>query len=162
MGKENKDAKDSKDDDLDLTEEQKAELKEAFSLFDKDGDGTITIDELSIVMKSIGQNSSKEAVKEMIGDIDSDDDGEVSFEEFMKLMARKMKEGETDEELIEAFKTFDVNNNNYITEQELAEVMERYGEKLPREEIHKMFVEADKTGDGTITFEEFVLMMMAK
>ena len=146
----------------DLTEEQKAELKEAFSLFDKDGDGTITIDELSIVMKSIGQASSKEAIKEMIGDIDDDDDGEVSFEEFMKLMARKMKEGEMEEELIEAFKTFDANNNNYITEQELADILERYGEKMPRDEIHKMFLEADKTGDGTITFEEFVLMMMAK
>jgi calmodulin len=145
-----------------LTEEQKAELKEAFSLFDKDGDGTITIDELSIVMKSIGQASSLEAVKEMINEIDDDNDGEVSYEEFLKLMARKMKDGETDEELIEAFKTFDVNNNNYITEPELSEIMERYGEKMSSDEIHKMFLEADKTGDGTITFEEFVLMMMAK
>ena len=145
-----------------LTPEQKNELKEAFSLFDKDGDGTITIDELSIVMKSIGQSSSREAVKEMIGDIDDDDDGEVNFEEFMKLMATKMKEGETDEELIEAFKTFDLNGTNYITEEELSVILEKYGEKLPREEVHKMFLEADKTGDGTLTFEEFVLMMMAK
>jgi len=38
----------------DLTEEQKAELKEAFSLFDRDGDGTITIKELQVVMRSIG------------------------------------------------------------------------------------------------------------
>ncbi|CAI2382640.1 unnamed protein product [Moneuplotes crassus] len=145
-----------------LTDEQKNELKEAFSLFDKDGDGTITIDELSVVMKSIGQNGSREAVKEMVKDIDDDDDGEVSFDEFMKLMAKKMKEGETDEELIEAFKTFDLNGTNYITEDELAEIMEKYGEKMPRDEVHKMFLEADKTGDGTLTFEEFVLMMMAK
>ena len=113
-------------------------------------------------MKSIGLNPSKEAIEELIGDIDKDGDGEVSFDEFMKLMARAMKEGEKDEELIEAFKTFDVNGNNYITEHELAEIMEKYGEKMPREEVHKMFLEADKTGDGTITFEEFVLMMMAK
>jgi calmodulin len=37
-----------------LTEEQKLELKEAFSLFDRDGDGTITIKELQVVMRSIG------------------------------------------------------------------------------------------------------------
>ena len=41
----------------------------------------------------------------------------------MELMAKKMKEGEMDEELIEAFKTFDKNNNGYITMQELSEVM---------------------------------------
>ena len=39
-----------------LTEEQIAEFKEAFSLFDKDGDGTITTKELGTVMRSLGQN----------------------------------------------------------------------------------------------------------
>ena len=41
----------------------------------------------------------------------------------MELMAKKMKEGEMDEELIETFKTFDKNGNGYITMQELSEVM---------------------------------------
>ena len=40
-----------------LTEEQIAEFKEAFSLFDKDGDGTITTKELGTVMRSLGQFS---------------------------------------------------------------------------------------------------------
>ena len=39
-----------------LTKEQIAEFKEAFSLFDKDGDGTITTKELQTVMRSLGQN----------------------------------------------------------------------------------------------------------
>lgn len=37
-----------------LTEEQIAEFKEAFSLFDKDGDGNITTKELGTVMRSLG------------------------------------------------------------------------------------------------------------
>ena len=37
-----------------LTEEQIAEFKEAFSLFDEDGDGTITTKELGTVMRSLG------------------------------------------------------------------------------------------------------------
>ena len=40
------------------TEEQIAEFKEAFSLFDKDGDGTITTKELGTVMRSLGQNGA--------------------------------------------------------------------------------------------------------
>ena len=42
-----------------LTEEQIEEFKEAFSLFDKDGDGTITTKELQTVMRSLGQNPTE-------------------------------------------------------------------------------------------------------
>lgn len=145
-----------------LTEEQKAELKEAFSLFDRDGDGTITIKELQVVMRSIGQNPTEEEIMAMINEVDSDNDGEVDFQEFMELMARKMKEGEMDEELVEAFKTFDKNGNGHITKEELRDVMLQYGEKLTDEEVKLMFEETDIDGDGIISFEDFVLMMMAK
>ena len=36
-------------------QEEDAELKEAFRVFDKDGNGTISFDELSIVMKALGE-----------------------------------------------------------------------------------------------------------
>ncbi len=42
-----------------MDEEQLAEFKEAFALFDKDGDGSITAKELGTVMKSLGQTSSE-------------------------------------------------------------------------------------------------------
>uniref|UniRef100_A0A8C9PQB0 EF-hand domain-containing protein n=1 Tax=Spermophilus dauricus TaxID=99837 RepID=A0A8C9PQB0_SPEDA len=55
-----------------LTEEQIAEFKEAFSLFDKDGDGTITTKELGTVMKSLGQNPTEEELQDMINEVDAD------------------------------------------------------------------------------------------
>ena len=42
-----------------LEDEQVAEFKEAFSNFNKNGDGILTIEELSNVMKSLGQNSTE-------------------------------------------------------------------------------------------------------
>lgn len=59
-----------------LTEEQIAEFKEAFSLFDKDGDGTITTKELGTVMRSLGQNPTEAELQDMINEVDAD--GEFS------------------------------------------------------------------------------------
>ena len=82
-----------------LTEEQIAEFKEAFSLFDKDGDGTITTKELGTVMRSLGQNPHDQELNDMINEIDEDGNGHVDFDEFLIMMSKKMKENDSDEEL---------------------------------------------------------------
>ena len=45
-----------------LTDEQTAEFREAFALFDKDGDGTISTKELGTVMNSLGQKPTPQVV----------------------------------------------------------------------------------------------------
>lgn len=49
-----------------------AEFREAFRLFDKDGDGSITKDELGRVMRSLGQFARGEELQEMLKEVDSD------------------------------------------------------------------------------------------
>ncbi|CAE7398720.1 unnamed protein product [Symbiodinium natans] len=145
-----------------LHEEQIAEFKEAFSLFDKDGDGTITTKELGTVMRSLGQNPTEAELQDMINEVDADGNGTIDFPEFLSLMARKMKDTDTEEELIEAFKVFDRDGNGFISAAELRHVMTNLGEKLTDEEVDEMIREADVDGDGQINYEEFVKMMMAK
>ena len=48
------------------------EFKEAFSLFDKDGDGTVTTKELGTVMRSLGQNPTEAELQDMINEVDAD------------------------------------------------------------------------------------------
>ena len=62
-----------------MTEEQIAEFKEAFSLFDKDGDGTITTKELGTVMRSLGQNPTEAELQDMINEVDADGKNDCSF-----------------------------------------------------------------------------------
>ena len=102
-----------------LTEEQVAEFKEAFSLFDKDGDGTITIKELGTVLRSLGQNPTEAEIQEMVNEIDEDGSGTIEFPEFLKLMAKKMKDTDAEEELVEAFKVFDKEGKGLVTIEEI-------------------------------------------
>ena len=73
-------------------EEQTAEFKEAFSVFDKDGDGTIDIKELGAVMRSLGKNPNKEELQEMIDEVDADGNGAIEFPEFLNMMMRRLKD----------------------------------------------------------------------
>lgn len=88
--------------------------------------------------------------------------GTIDFPEFLTLMARKMKDTDSEEELIEAFKVFDRDGNGLISAAELRHVMTNLGEKLTDEEVDEMIREADIDGDGQINYEEFVGMMLAK
>ncbi|MED6173580.1 putative calcium-binding protein cml25 [Stylosanthes scabra] len=61
-------------------------LKDAFSVFDIDGNGSITADELHNVMASLGEQCSLEECRKMISGVDSDGDGAIDFEEFRMMM----------------------------------------------------------------------------
>ncbi|CAD7688619.1 unnamed protein product [Nyctereutes procyonoides] len=130
-----------------------SEFKEAFSLFDKDGDGTITTKELGTVMRSLGQNPTEAELQDMINEVDADGNGTIDFPEFLTMMARKMKDTDSEEEIREAFRVFDKDGNGYISAAELRHVMTNLGEKLTDEEVDEMIREADIDGDGQVNYE---------
>ncbi|OXU26936.1 hypothetical protein TSAR_000449 [Trichomalopsis sarcophagae] len=136
-----------------LTEDQVAEFKEAFMLFDKDEDGTITMAELGVVMRSLGQRPSETELRDMVNEVDQDGNGTIEFNEFLQMMSKKMKGAEGEDELREAFRVFDKNNDGLISSVELRHVMTNLGEKLSEEEVDDMIKEADLDGDGMVNYE---------
>ena len=142
-----------------FTEKQMEEFKEAFSLFDKDGDGTITVEELGTVMRSLGLLPTEAEVIEIIKEIDTDGNGVIDFNEFLALMERKMTFWDGEEDIKEAFRVFDQDGNGVISSAELRKIMTCLGEKLTEEEVEEMIKEADLDGDGQINYQEFVTMM---
>ena len=142
-----------------MTKEQIAEFKEAFSVFDKNGDGAITREELGTVMRSLGQNPTEADLQDIINEVDADRDGTINFREFLTMMGLKMEEANREAELQEAFRLFDKDSNGLISAEELRHVMKNLGENLTDGDIGEMMREADTDGDGQINYDEFVKVM---
>ncbi|KAL2345787.1 hypothetical protein Fmac_007072 [Flemingia macrophylla] len=145
-----------------LREEQIGEFLQVFCLLDKDGDGCITMEELGTAIRSLDENPTVEELQIMMNEVDTDGNGTIEFGEFLNLMATKMKESEAEEELKEAFRVFDKDQDGYISPSELRSVMRTIGEKVTEEEVEQMVKEADLDGDGLVDYQEFVKMMLSQ
>ncbi|PFX26342.1 Calmodulin [Stylophora pistillata] len=141
-----------------LSSEVISEFREAFSLFDHDGDGTITTSELQTVMERLGLSSDQEQLNEMIREVDADGSGAVDFEEFCVLMQKKIAQ-ETQSELLELFSIWDVAGEGIIESGELRCLLNRVPVRLTRGEIDALVNRADTKKNGKINFEEFVKML---
>lgn len=67
------------------------ELRQAFKVFDADGNGTISKAELKRVMDMLGEKLSDAQIDEMMKEADTNGDGEIDFSEFRLMMASKSK-----------------------------------------------------------------------
>jgi len=143
-----------------LSEEDVESYKQAFELFDEDGDGTISIKELSKVMTSLGQNPTDAEIEDMINEVDSDRNGSIDFDEFCKMMAMPTKAHNFESEMQAAFAVFDHDGSGTISLEELRRVMKSFGEELTDDDLDQMIKEVDKDGDGSIDYKEFVNFMV--
>lgn len=137
-------------------------FEEAFNLFDKDGDGSITPSDLGLVMGSLGHKVTEDELHDMITEEDADGSGTIEFLDFLRLVAvhKKVERKQFEKEHREAFRVFDKDDSGLIDATKLRNVMNGLGQKVTDEEVDDMIREADFDGDGHINYEEFLMMMM--
>ncbi|XP_034937207.1 caltractin [Chelonus insularis] len=144
---------------VELTEEQQNDIREAFDLFDPEGTGKISTKELKVAFKALGVEPKKEELKKIITEIDPDNTGEITFDEFLSVMSTKISAKDSMDEILKAFRLFDDDNTGKITLKNLKRVANELGENLTEEELQEMIDEADIDGDGEISQEEFLRIM---
>jgi Ca2+-binding EF-hand superfamily protein len=139
--------------------------KDAFNRIDVDRDGTISFEEL---FKGMGNNFSQNEVKAVFAMGDSDQDGQIDFIEFSKLMipaandalAKFWKCFRDIQVVKQAFSQFDTDNDGRITRDEVMAGMRKSGRDFSSDEIDAIFILADRDGDGQIDFAEFAVIMI--
>ena len=143
---------------LDIPEDKIAEYKEAFDMFDKDGGGTISGNEIVKIMKNFGYPIKKSEAQKMIAEIDDNGDGEIDFEEFVTLMQKHIQYiDESDEDLVlRAFKSFDKDHDGKITNYEFRYILSQLGDAFTDEECDTLFKECDLDNDGVLVYQDFI------
>ncbi|ORX94388.1 calcineurin subunit B [Basidiobolus meristosporus CBS 931.73] len=131
-------------------------LYKRFLKLDTDGSGGIDKDEFL----AIPQVSTNPLAPRMIAIFDEDGGGDVDFEEFIHGLSVFSSKGNKQEKLHFAFKVYDIDRDGYISSGELYLVLKMMvGNNLKdvqlQQIVDKTLMEADKDGDGKISFEEF-------
>ena len=141
-----------------LNEENIAEIKEAFSLFDKNSDGVLTAEELVHAMRALGQNPTTAELQEIVNQVDANGNGTIEFQEFLSLMVRKMGSEcnrEEEDDFMKFFKSFDQYGDGLISTAELRYVLLQV-KSIDEGEVEEMISSADIDGNGHINYEQFM------
>merc|ERR1711881_278146 len=147
---------------MEFSDQDKADFRKNFNLFDKKRTGAIPIGDMGTVLRSLGQNPTEAELAALCEEVDKDKSGTIEFEEFIDLMARTNKTHEAmEEEIKNAFLTFDADGSGYIDREELVNVLTTMGDPVDEETINGMIAEADVDGDGKIDYKEFTKIMLA-
>lgn len=137
-----------------LTQEE--EVEQVFNKFDTNGDGKISLTELSAVLNVLGSATAMEEVASIMSELDVDGDGFIDLNEFKAFHCCG---GDKNKELKEAFDLYDQDKNGKISATELHAVMKSLGEKCSLKDCGRMISNVDVDGDGCVNFEEFKKMM---
>ncbi|TNM93536.1 calcium-binding protein 2 [Takifugu flavidus] len=147
-----------------LAQAELDELQEAFKEFDYDQDGYLNYKDVAECMRTMGYMPTEMELLEIVQQIKMRMGGLMDFEDFVELMGPRML-GETAQmlglkELQSAFLQFDLDGDGKINEEEMKEALKSLlGEKLKKGELEEILKELDINSDGTIDFEEFVMML---
>ncbi|KAG2324737.1 hypothetical protein Bca4012_039251 [Brassica carinata] len=136
------------------------DLKRVFQMFDKNGDGRITKEELNDSLENLGIFMPDKDLIQMIQKIDANGDGCVDIHEFESLYCSIVQEKE-EEDMRDAFNVFDQDGDGFISVEELKSVMASLGLKQGKtlECCKEMIMQVDEDGDGRVNYKEFLQMM---
>ena len=144
------------------SQEDFANYKEIFDIFDLDSDGKIQSSEVMTVMQQALQEKVTETqVNDMISQVDANNDGQVDFEEFICLMVKKLVHQDTmEEELVVVFRRFDKNGDGQIDCKDLMQMMAELGTPIEEDDAEAMIFHLDQDEDQNINFMEFIQCLM--
>ncbi|KAJ8541596.1 hypothetical protein K7X08_002412 [Anisodus acutangulus] len=143
-------------------------IQRMFDKLDEDGDGLVSLDELKGLLDKIGACMGLDKLQSLVGKTSLNYIDFLFFYEAMVKKNNEEKRSQEDniddnlEDLVEAFKVFDLNGDGFISCEELQKVLSRLGlwDEKEGSDCKNMIHMYDTNLDGVLDFEEFKNMML--
>ncbi|XP_010922816.1 calcium-binding protein CML42 [Elaeis guineensis] len=146
-------------------------LRRVFDLFDRNGDGEITIEEICQALDRLGLGADPAELTSTVTAYIRPGAAGLAFDDFQSLHRTlgdalfgdppSGGEAAEEEDMLEAFNVFDENGDGFISAKELQIVLDKLG--LPDgqsiDRVHQMICSVDRDRDGLVDFSEFKHMM---
>ncbi|KAL0930488.1 myosin regulatory light chain cdc4 [Colletotrichum truncatum] len=138
--------------------------KEAFSLFDKRGNGRVALDSLGDLLRACGQNPTINEIRDLEKNVGGDCEWPVFQPHDSKniIIARDAASDENGEpeEYCRGFQVFDKDMTGFIGVGQLKYILTNLGEKMSDEEVDELLKAVD-TSSGQVNYTELVRTILA-
>jgi calcium-dependent protein kinase len=135
-----------------MTDDDEKELQALFKKFDTNGDGRLSAEEIANMMKAIGANPAD--AKELMNQVDENNDGVISQDEFRVLHAQG-KLSSSPDDVKRGFDMFDIDGDGFVTHDEIAKICRDLSPAV----VKSLIADVDKNGDGKVSFAEWMVAM---
>ena len=136
--------------------------KEIFEALDQDNDGKISTDDLKTALGKAGFELTDSEVENVIGMADADGSGTVNWDEFLKVLEKRPIKRRIEAALRRLFDEFDTDKSGSISNSDLRKLINDagFGDDVSDDEIEQLIARVDTSGDGKVSFDEFLAVFM--
>ena len=155
-----------------LTDVMIAEIREIFSLFDKDADGFVTTGDLGTIVRGLNFNPSETEVAEMIREVDPENRGSFNQNALCSLIARRQKDPKTVDDIVEALRVItdemadpgkvQTKMTSVTFRDILTKVGKERGEQLLGSQVDTIINDCKLDHEGEIILEDFAKYLLSK
>jgi Ca2+-binding EF-hand superfamily protein len=151
------------DPDVLFTADQLAEYQEAFDIFDRDGDGRVTLQELEALVHAVGFQPQDNALDRLTSRLDRTGAGKFTFDEFLKVAEHFFKQVSMGPVLAAAFQVF-FGDDKRAKVEEVRTILMNYGNPLADAELKQLFwnLDPELTADDLFEIADLVKLMVGE
>mmetsp|Transcript_21924 Transcript_21924/g.35279 ORF Transcript_21924/g.35279 Transcript_21924/m.35279 type:complete len:154 (+) Transcript_21924:129-590(+) len=140
-----------------MSDDEIAEFKEVFDLFDYYSEGTIAEKDLGVAMRAWGITGvTQDGVKNLTDTYA--EKGKINFEDFLEIMEKKMTDpGLSEDTVLDSFAVLDKEKNGKVAEKDLKHMLCKMGDFMESKEVDEVIKEfGNVDGDGMIDYKAFM------
>ena len=140
-----------------LQDERRKLMKEILDLYDPNNEGFINSNDTSKILQAMGRTLEEDDEQNFLQATDPDNTGKITKDNFLATVEALFSLSKDDvNDLLEAFKIFDINNTGKISVKDFKKILVKIGQAFSEEEADDIikYINVDK--EGNIDYADFI------